>query len=528
MPADEIPKRKRAPRKPKAPAKAKTPAKPKPVEETVLPEAKPAPKPRAPRKPRATSAPKAKPKSKPAAVPHAWTISPERRRILCLSGGTASILFLVGMFIFYSIDYPYYDQWDFVPFLEKAYARQLTWADFWAQHNEHRLVFPRLLMLVLARLSHWNLYLELGSNIVLAGLTWLVLCAQAKSGGRQIYEGTSITVYLMLTLILFSLSQWQNWFLGWQLQEFMNVLAVVLSFIAMTWRGLPGLGVGLAACFGIVATGSFANGILIWPIGLFLLLLQRAERGKYLRYELLGWTAIGIAVTWAYLRDYMTPSYHPPLSSALAQPLHCALYILAYLGQPVWNLDPVISIVMGLIALLLWSTSLLQLFLSRVSLRILSPWIGMALYAIGTACITALGRVDNGLDQAMSSRYVTMANLLWIPVAIQFYWVARLNDGPIVRRSLAVKVSVLCALLVTASLTGAYRWAERHHAYSGLRNQVLQGYDLESLRTIYPPDPAAVIERRIVLHRLGLTVYRGRGLPLPAPQEQRRAGNPMN
>jgi hypothetical protein len=68
-----------------------------------------------------------------------------------------------------------------------------------------------------------------------------------------------------------------------------------------------------------------------------------------------------------------------------------------------------------------------------------------------------------------------------------------------------------------ASLAGAYRWAERHHAYSGLRNQVLQGYDLESLRTIYPPDPAAVIERRIILHRLGLTVYRGRGLPLPAP-----------
>lgn len=223
-----------------------------------------------------------------------------------------------------------------------------------------------------------------------------------------------------------------------------------------------------------------------------------------------------MAVTRAYLRDYATPSYHPPLSSALNQPLQCVLYVLAYLGQPVWNLDPVISIVMGIIGLLLWSTSLVQLFLfAGLPPDTLPPQSALALYAIGTAAITALGRVDIGLDQAMSSRYVTMANLLWIAVAIQFYWVARLNGaGAIVRRTLAVKVVALCALLVAASLTGAYRWAERHHAYSGLRNQVLQGYDLESLHTVYPPNPAAVVERRLI-HRLGLTVYRDKGLPLP-------------
>jgi hypothetical protein len=473
--------------------------------------------------------PKAKPnaKAKANAAPRDWRLSPEGKRILCLSGGTASMLFLLGMFIFYSVDYPYYDQWDFVPFLEKAYSHQLTWQDFWAQHNEHRLVFPRLLMLVLARFSHWNIYLELGANLLVAGLTWLVLCAQAKTSGRKIHEGTHVAVYLMLTLIVFSLSQWQNWFLGWQLQEFMNVLAVVLALVALTWKGLPGLGVGLAACFGVVASGSFANGILIWPIGLFLLLLQRKGRGKYFRYELLGWTAVGVAVTVAYLQDYTTPSYHPPLASALAQPLHCALYILAYLGQPVWNLDPIISIVMGLVGVLLWSTSLVQLLLSRIPVAVLAPWMGMALYAIATACMTALGRVDNGLDQAMSSRYVTMANLLWIPVAIQFYWVARINDGPLVRRSLSIKICVLCALLVTASLTGAYRWAERHHAYSALRDEVIQGYDLEGLRTIYPPDPAVILERRAILERLGLSVFR-EVRTLPAPQREMTTGTSQN
>lgn len=522
MPADETPRRKRAARKPKAPASAKTPAKPKPVEVPVEPAEKPAPKSRAPRKPRATAAPKAKPKAKAVVAPPAWSLSPEKKRILCLSGGTASILFLVGMYLFFSIDYPYYDQWDFVPFLEKAYAGQLTWADFWAQHNEHRLVFPRLLMLVLARLSDWNIHLELAANFVLAGLTWLVLCAQAKSCGRQVHEGTNVAVYLMITLMIFSLSQWQNWFLGWQLQEFMNVLAVVLALVALTWGGLPGLGVAVAACFGVVASGAFANGILIWPIGAVLLLLQRRERGKFFRFELLGWIVVGAAVIKAYLTDYTTPSYHPPLSSALTQPLHCLLYVLAYLGQPVWNLDPIISIIMGVVGLLLWSTSLVQLLLSRIPVRVIAPWIGMALYAIGTACITALGRVDIGLDQAMSSRYVTMANLLWIPVAIQFYWVGRINDGPLVRRSLSFKVSVLCLLLVVASLSGAYTWAERHNTYENLREEVLQGYDLERLRFVYPPDSGIILERRLILHRLGLSVFRDAPpphppMPIPSP-----------
>jgi hypothetical protein len=160
------------------------------------------------------------------------------------------------------------------------------------------------------------------------------------------------------------------------------------------------------------------------------------------------------------------------------------------------------------------------LLLSRISVRVLAPWIGMALYAIGTACITALGRVDNGLDQAMSSRYVTMANLLWIPVAIQFYWVARLNDGPLVRRSLSFKVSVLCVLLVVASLIGAYRWAERYNAYSALREEVLRGYELEGLRMVYPPDPSVILERRMALHRLKLGIF-AEGMP-PHPSAATR------
>lgn len=504
--------RAKAPAKPRAPRKPRAKKVVEPGVQLELP-VKAEAKPRKPRAPRKKSGVSVEPAPAVVARSSRFPLDPGRQRVLYLSGSIAAILFLVGMLLGFSVDYPYYDQWDFVPFLEKAHTGQLTWGDFWAQHNEHRLVFPRLVLLALALWSRWDIHWEMGASLFFAVLTWAVICAQAKSGGRRVHEGPNTAVLLMFTLLVFSMSQWQNWFLGWQVQEFMNVLAAVLTFVALSWGGLGGL--VLAGVCAVVASFSFANGVLAWPVGLVMLLLQYRERGRWARFELIGWIVAGVVVTGAYLRGYETPAYHPGLSSALGQPLECVLYVLAYLGQPVWNFDPFISLLLGGGGVLLWLTSTTQLLACGVPRRHLLPWFGMALYAVATAAMTALGRVDSGLDQAMSSRYVTMANLLWVAVAVQSYWAGRVSDGPLLRRALPYKVGVLCALLVVASLAGAYRWAGRCQAYRGLRVDVLQGFDEERLRTIYPPNPQVIVERREVLRRLGLGIFPETQRPLP-------------
>lgn len=447
------------------------------------------------------------------------------RRALYLGGSALSMLFLCGMYWCYSIDFPYADQWDFVPLLEKAYAGHLTFGDFWSQHNEHRLVFPRLLMLGMALSSGWNIHWELAANFVLAVLTWMVLCAQARANGAEVHGGHNEPVYLLFSLLVFSLSQWGNWFLGWQLQEFMNVFAVVVASIALTWRRAAGFGVAVAVAFGFVATYSFANGILVWPIGLLLLLLQRQERGKAFRRHVTAWCVAGAVAAGAYLFHYQTPSYHASPGDALHAPVRWVLYVLAYLGQPVGDLEDLVSlgfellghgspsgdhtfsILMGALGLLLWLVTLVQLRLSRVVLAPLLPWLGMALYAVGTAMMTGLGRLDDGVGQALSSRYVTMANLLWIPVVVQIYWVALVGAAPLSRRLLPVKVGILGLVLAGASLAGAYRWTEHYHVYSALRNEVLSGSDLERLRPLYPPAPEVIPERRVFLESHGLSIF---------------------
>ena len=60
------------------------------------------------------------------------------------------LAFLIWVVVQYAVVVPYLDQWELVPLLEKTYHGELTFHDLWAQHNEHRLIFPQIIMLLLA------------------------------------------------------------------------------------------------------------------------------------------------------------------------------------------------------------------------------------------------------------------------------------------------------------------------------------------------------------------------------------------
>ncbi len=95
-------------------------------------------------------------------------LTTEGRQALLLRAIPLLIFAVLAICVFrYAVPIPILDQWALLPLLEKSYQHPLTWGDFWAQHNEHRLVFPRLIMLLCARLSGWDLRWELAVNLLL-------------------------------------------------------------------------------------------------------------------------------------------------------------------------------------------------------------------------------------------------------------------------------------------------------------------------------------------------------------------------
>src|SRR5262249_15088828 len=74
----------------------------------------------------------------------------------------------------YAVNVLFADEWAFVPLFGQWRAGTWTFADLWAQYNEHRLVFPRLLTVTL---WHWT---QLDTR---AGMwaSWVLLCLLAAA-----------------------------------------------------------------------------------------------------------------------------------------------------------------------------------------------------------------------------------------------------------------------------------------------------------------------------------------------------------
>lgn len=121
---------------------------------------------------------------------------------------------------------PYWDEWELVPLIEKMYNHTLTLADLWSQHNEHRIIFPKIVMLTLACLSHWNILLELCTNIVLAIFILLLLLSVLKNTLKT----SSSWLKIFTSLMVFSMVQYENWSWGWQIQIFMSVLVLLPQY----------------------------------------------------------------------------------------------------------------------------------------------------------------------------------------------------------------------------------------------------------------------------------------------------------
>lgn len=425
-------------------------------------------------------------------------------------------LMLGACYLLFTVPFPYLDQWEFVPFLEKAWGGELGPRDFWAQHNEHRLIFPRLVMLTLARWTDWDIRFELGANFLL-GLAVFGGYALLWRGSAYHLGADTPWRWPMLSLLAFSLSQWQNWFLGWQMQEFMNILAVLIMLWALSADPPGWPTVSAAALFGLVATYSFANGMLVWPIGAALLALRpgSGERGRAMLLP--AWIGFSVLVAISYLWGFERPGYHPSIWSGLFQPVSYAAYILAYLGQPMWNFNAAGAMVLGGAGLGLGGLLAWRLWGSDRRMAAL-PWLGLAAYALGSAAITGSARLDlGGTEQAMSSRYVTMANGWWLALmGMAWLWAHQtIGYGRTRRRWVIRGYAAAMVLLLVASLHGTYRWNERYNAYRAVEPELLEGDDLDLLRRLHPK-PEVILERRPVLRRLGLSIFGG---PAEGPGE---------
>lgn len=315
----------------------------------------------------------------------------------------------------YGVLVPFWDQWELVPFIGKLRHGTLGLSDLWSQHNEHRILFPRIIMLSLASLTKWNTIKETYVNVALAAASTSLIAVML----RRSFAGHKKAFWLLAIFgvwIMYSPIQWENWLWGWQIQWFLSIAGVIGTVWAIDnwptrwshrWRLVAG------AAFALLATYSLANGVMIWPIG-FVMLVVRRER----RQALGAWALAGTLSAISYFYHYANPGYEPSKSLFLHQPKTFVHYVLVYIGRPIAR-DFRLSAILGAVIIMLFAAAVGYLLVYRKGnwLRCLS-WLGLAAYAGIGAVTTAISRLGFGVVQGFSSRYTTVSSLFLLATIV--------------------------------------------------------------------------------------------------------------
>jgi hypothetical protein len=419
----------------------------------------------------------------------------------------------------YAVDVPDWDQWDLVPFLEKSFEGTLTGPDLWTQHNEHRIFFPRVIMISLARLSRWNIGYELAASLALAVGIFLLLAASMKTTFRSHLASVPLWPFVILSLMVFSLNGVENWLWGWNIQIVLNVLSGIGMILLLTSRRPGWRKIIAAGMLGLIGLYSYASGLVYFPLGLLLLFLGTPiPLRQKVRFSLF-WVPFSAAAYFSYFYKYVLPSHHPSWTIILKSPLAFLRYVLTYLGAPLLSSDtnPRIAFFAGLAGAIILAVVWTMVLISRKSgLRHLSPYLAFSLYAIGTAVLTGLGRAGFGDRQAMSPRYVAFSSLLWISLLVLIIiLLGEVKESPPARPARFLLVIILALFTGIAAMSSYHSrvlFKERYERLKPAREELFSLQNEVLLERIYPHLQAidqARMERDVnILKARKLSVFR--------------------
>jgi hypothetical protein len=430
------------------------------------------------------------------------------------------LIYLFWTVWYCQVDLPFEDQWDFVPLLEKSHESNVAFADLTAQHNEHRLFFPRIIMLGLAHLGQWNIAYELAMNLLLGIAIFTALVLLILHSKKELKSDELIWMIPIISLITFSLSQWENWLWGWQIQIFLCVLSIVTGIILLSSSRFQWWKLAVSIGCGIVAVFSFANGFLYLLIGAAILLFNPSFTNKKEKWlSLSAWIAVSLGIAAAYFYNYQSPPNTHSVLTALQNPGEYLGFVFKFIGSPMTAFNRN-AFFLGIIAFIIYFILLWLLYKHKVSFKTVFPFLALSLYSIGSAFLTGLGRGGISSSAAMSSRYTSFSQFFWISlVFFVFILMAKSRECSTTGRGLKFQkyfFYFIFILVLFHSISVTIKSTElsiKHKEFlTDARKSILKPGKTDEhdilLKRLYPPGIRGVTDRLPVLKKLGISIYR--------------------
>jgi hypothetical protein len=409
---------------------------------------------------------------------------------------------------------PFWDQWDVVADFAKIKAGTYQAGDLIKQHGEHRIVFPRLIFFADQLFGRGQDIVNLAAIAIIQLLHAALLIRLLGPLRRPGLVAAAAAVLALLTF----LGQWENLVWGFQVQFVAVYMLATAAYMLLAKAVQARDGArsrafaGCCACL-VMAVFSMANGMAAAGLAVLLALVLGAPR--WMTAVLAGLTA---AVAALYLHNYTPVPDHSTLAYALAHPGAYLEYVANYVGNiagllahrpPTARFFTVLAtgpLLLGIAGLGLAAGALVREARSRFADPANAVLLAIIAFVLASAALTAMGRLNYGVDQAHASRYLTPGAVFW--AAQVAYWARAMSAWPARIRAVgAVLLTVLFALLIwnqarQAPLLDQHAIGMRA-AEDALRSRVR---DDAALGAAYF-QPGQTLARARVLDRYDLSIY---------------------
>jgi hypothetical protein len=322
----------------------------------------------------------------------------------------------------YGVNVPFWDEWTIASLLQRIDDGTLTFGALFAQHNEHRMLVPRAIQLIAAIAVGWDtrVGMWLTEGLLFAMMVGCIaLCPRTTLARDPSYTLLSLA---LVSLILFSPSQHQNLFWGFQFCFYIPGACLLASIIVASSPTI-GLGTALAAIAALSTAATFTlfPGLLTWPLAAASVMLVRGLPRRDTALKWCAWAVCCVLVVGVYFLSYVPPAVTPPIWPALANPLTLLGAVAACIGGSLGiGTQPVrFAIITGATFTVAFLSLVAAVWRRRSDASLVAstaPWLVMGSFGLVTAIAIAVGRVGYGYVAMLESRYTSLTG--WTLVGV--------------------------------------------------------------------------------------------------------------
>lgn len=297
----------------------------------------------------------------------------------------ASALSQLAYIIHYGVNVPMWDDWAHIKFIQAFYTQSLNVRDLFEQYGEYRPFLSRVIIIVIALTTEYNIIAQLIVSWILRVATFGIIFHFYKENFGA--SNISLARFLPIALLFFSLSQSESFLKADIIVYHLSIFGVVLTLFFLSRLPRRKNLFGVALITALLTSLTFFSGLILWVVGLLYILYLPIEK----KLKSVVWLLCGSVVWIAYFAYWIPPPHTPPLQFYIPHLGDIFKFFIVLLGS-ILTMHQGLTLILG-IAIAVCIPTVLWLTHNKGTYAKSLPWIAMLTFFLLMTAFIAMIRV---------------------------------------------------------------------------------------------------------------------------------------